>query len=975
MILSPWKRLFFFLGFSGLLYFLYPTNTEMVLLHLQSDDPIQGQRFMEQALAKDPEDFDLLVFSGELHWAHDQVDPAISDLRKAVSIKPNNLRALILQATYLEWALRLDDALAAWEKVDIRDPGRPGVAMKLASIAKYLNRPGLAGFWAAKWLAQERPIPKRLAGSPLMKPWVKGLARLARERLAAGKDAQEDDSSALRDDVLYSMAASLYKTLSNEEEVVLPSTDSLYMEFVRSGFEDEALALALALDGNGLALTERFKLLTVLDLAGLGDRVPPVMLEMAKKAPEQENALLAFLELGEQQGDLDTKTLVLERLTRVNPVQERYKTELIGLYVESGNYDRIAELMDRLAWFTGEGVRFVRQVMAAAFVSNDEPFMQKVSNEAEKVKNPAPDILSARVRLAIALHDLDRVSEIYKVLYEVSPAEAPELLKSLLSDNRDYNPEAMAEALTVALSLSPHDVTLLRLAARNAMTRGRPDQAFGLFRRLLVLTHGSEELVQLVAAARESSTPEFFVEDALDLGFKYVGETVQTLDLATDIYLELDKPVKAYQAARKASELVSDSAHVSRMLELAKSSGRSEDAREAVRLALSLLPNDPALARQAVELAMGENNLAQAEQEANRLLKLEPGNVWAIRQLADIYSWTNRYQQAIGMLAKLASSGQASTADLVQLAAFKESAGEGVAALEMVLELLKRDPNNREIAAQAINYALWNNRPRIAAELSEKLAGKPGGEKYQLQAGTAWLAAGESTKALPWLEKARTSGQGGVETLRLLARAYQALNRQRSAQEILLELERRVPLTPEDVIAIAQAHAALRQWSQTFGRLDPVAKQGKLDLEGQLLFCQALDNTSRKDEATPLLESLAQKCATSPADLIRVGEIAYQGGRLDLARDIFRQAVAAQPQNPLALRGLATVLADKGKRQAAAKLMESHNKVNPQDADSRIQTGELETALGNEAKAHANYMKALKLLRQPPRAMNEADGT
>ncbi|MBI4804425.1 MAG: hypothetical protein HY795_04230 [Desulfovibrio sp.] len=970
MILSPWKRLLFFLGFVGLLYFLYPTNTEMVLLHLQSDDPIQGKRFMEQALIKDPEDFDLLVFSGELHWAHDQVDAAISDLAKAVSIKPNNLRALILQATYLEWAMRLDDALAAWERVEIRDPGRPGVAMKIASIAKYLDRSDLAGFWSAKWLAQERTIPKRLAGNPLMKPWINGLASLARDRLAAAEGTRENVVSTLQDDLLYFMSANLFKILNSNEDLPPPNSETLYMEYVKSGFEGEALALALALDGNGLALTERFKLLTVLDLAGLSDRVPPVMLEMAKKAPDQENALLAFLELGEQQGDLDTKTLVLERLASVNPRQERYKTELIGLYVESGNYDRIAELMDRLAWFTGEGVRFVRQVMAAAFVSNDEPFMQKVSNEAEKVNNPAPDILSARVRLAIALHDLNKVSEIYKVLYEFSPAEAPELLKSLLSENRDFNPEAMAEALTVALSLSPQDVTLLRLAARNAMARGRPDQAVGLFRRTLVLTHNYEEFAQLVAAARESSNPKGMAEDALDLGLKYVGETPQTLDLATDVYLEIDKPVLAYQTARRAAELSPDPAHVSRMIELAQSSGRSEDAREAVKLARALLPNDPALARQAVELAMGNSDLVQAEQEAIRLLKLEPGNTWGMRQLADIYSWTNRYSQAAGMLARLAAAGHASTADLLQLAALKESAGEGLAALEMLRDILKQDPNNREVAAQAINYALWNNRPKIAAELSEKLAGKPGGEKYQLQAGTAWLAAGEATRALPWLEKARASGQGGVEALRLLAQAYQSLNRQRSTQEILFELERRASLTPEDNIALAQAHAALRQWPQVLGRLDQVAKLGKLDLEGQLLFCQALDNTSRKNEATPLLESLAQRCASSPADLIRVGEIAYQGGRLDLARDIFRQAVKDQPQNPQALRGLATVLSDKGKRHDAARLMDSHNKINPQDADSRIQSGELETALGNEAKAHANYMKALKLLRQPSRAVN-----
>lgn len=970
MILSPWKRLLYLLGFSGLLYFLFPTNTEMVLLYLQSDDPIQGKRFMKQALVKDPEDFDLLVFSGELHWAHDQVDAAISDLQQAVQIKPNNLRALILQATYLEWTLRLDEALAAWERVDIRDPGRPGVAMKIASIAKYLNRPALAGFWSAKWITQERTIPKRLAGDPLMKPWVNVLIRLASERLVAGEDAQKDDAVALRDELLYSMAASLYKTLSDDEEALPPSSETLYLEFVKSGFENEALTLALALDGNGLALTERFKLLTVLDLAGLGDRVPLVMLEMAKKAPEQENALLAFLELGEQQGDLDTKTLVLERLTRINPRHERYNTELIGLYVETGNYDRISELMDRLAWFTGEGVRLVRQVMAAAFVSNDEPFMQKVSSEADKVKNPAPDVLSARVRLAMALHDLDKVSEIYKVLYEVSPEEAPELLKSLLSENRDFNPQAMAEALTVALSLSPQDVTLLRLAARNAMARGRPDQAFGLFRRLLGLTHSYDDLVQLVAAARESSTPEGFVEEALDLGYKYVGETPQTLDLTTDVYLEFDKPVQAFRAARKAAELAPDSAHVSRMLTLAQSTGRPEDGREAVRLARTLQPDNPDLTRLEVVLALGDSDLALAEQDLKQLLTLDPGNAWAIRQLADIYSWTNRYPQAAGMLAKLAASGQASTAELLNLAAFRESSGQGVAALEMVLELLKRDPNNREIAAQAINYALWHDRPKLAAELSEKLASQPGGEMYQIQAGTAWLAAGESAKALPWLEKARRAGQGGVDTLRLLAQAYQALNRFRNVQEVLFELERRAALSPEEVTAMAQAHVALRQWPEAFDRLAPLIRQGKLGLEGQYLFCQALDNTSRKDEATPLLESLARRCASSPQDLIRVGEIAYQGGRLDLSRRIFEQVVAIQPQNPQALRGLATVLADKGKRREAARLMESHNTVNPGDADARIQSGELETALGNEAKAHANYMKALKLLRQPPRAMN-----
>lgn len=1000
MIMRPWKRLLYFLSLSGLLYFLYPTNTEMVLLNLESDDPIRGKRYLETTLEEHPDDFDLLVLSAELHWAHDQVEPALRELERALTIKPRNLRALTLNATYLEWAQSMDKAFTAWEKVIERDPKRDDVLLKLAGMAAVMDRTEQAGLYAAKWVKTQRKLPRELDQSPFFKAANATLQGLADSVL-------QGQPTALDNMLVYEIASAFALARTSFEDGgrdFSAFTARMMNSFLRTGKVDKAVDLAMAMDALGDGFDYRQNLFAMLALAGMSDRADDALVRMVQAAPEQEQTVLALLNMGTEQGLSHARTLALERLTKLNPAEERYRSMLIAQYVDSGHYDRIADLMDHLAWFTGAGLRYVKQVVSAAFVSGDEPFMAKVANESDKINIRDPDLLTAKTRLSLALRDFKKAAELTQILKDMPPAESTAVLKGILESGKDYDPEAMGEALSLALDISPKDVELLRASVTIDTTRGRPDAAYSMARRCLLLTQQRQDFERLVQLSRETNAATASMEESARLGQTLLGADPLAMRLVADLFLELDKPVEAYQIARDLALNSAAGADVARMLELAQYTGRGQDLRDALGLARAIRPEDPGIVRLSAELALGDSDLAQAEVAYQDLLRrdpkdpeplkrlvdiyswtnrpelaepmlrqlarLEPRNPALLRQLADIYSWTNRPAQAVEALEQLKALGQATRQEMLRLAEAKEWAGQGLAALEIVQEMLAKHPADQELLRLAVQYALWHGRARLAAELSERQCALPGGDKFLSQTGMCWLGASEPRKALPWLLAARDRNPSDIENQRLLIQAYQGLNRHKDTLDIAQALEARGALGPEDTLAVASAHAGLGDWKAVLERLAPLSRKAALDDEAQLLYAQAQDKAGSRPEAEKLLQALAAKHARSAAMLVRVGEIALAGARLELAETVFRSALAAQPRNPVAMRGLATVLSDLGKRQKALQVMTALNAVNPNDSDSRMQTGELQSALGNEAQARREYKKALRLLNQPTGKLN-----
>lgn len=965
MILRPWKRLAYLAFFVALLYLLFPTNTEMVLLHLQSDDPIKGERFLSEALARQPDDFDLRVLSAELHWAHGRVEPALDDLSRALSLKPANLRALILNATYLEWALRQDDAYSAWESVARRDPKRADLHLKLAAMAASLGKTKEAAAHAARWVNTSGPPPRDLASIPYFNAAWGVLSHLAGETLSGGGDE-------LADDALYKLAATYSRSLEEHAGGGGDFKDNaarLMRICILAGLVDDASGAAMRLDKESGGFEARALLFDLMEFAGMNSRAEEAMLAMVRQAPDQEETLQALLSLGEDQGMQQAKMLALERLSRVNPDEERYRAQLIAQYVDAGRYDRIADLMDRLAWFTGSGLKYAKQVVAAAFVSGDRTFMDRVSRESERISTNDPEIISSRARLALALRDYKKGAELAQILGELAPSETAAVIKKVLEQG-EYDPEAMGDALAVALSLTPEDAQLMRASALNTRARGHFDAAFSLMRRTLLISRAWEDFLLLVEFAHDASGSSASLAEALKAGDRLFARDPKYLRAASDIRLGLDDAPGAYDAQLALFRLQPDREGAARLMELAQGTGRPGDVREALDMALAAYPGDVDLIRRSTLAALADSDLPRAEAALLELLRLSPGDADALRQLADVASWTGRPALEAKTLQRLRDTGAASGQDLARLAQALEASGDGLAALDIVTGLLDKNPRDGELLRMGMQYALWNGRPGEAALLGERLCRLPGGDAWLVQTGEAWLAASEPARAAPWLERAKEAGREGGQARRLLVRVYQWLEKPGKVLEIARELEASASLTPAETLAVASAHAALGGWREAFGRLDRLRRETALDAEGELLLCRTLDRLGRRDEARAAMEAFARAHAKSAPLLVRLGEAAFAAGLRDLAGDAFRDALAAQPSNPAAMRGLATVLAEEGRPAKAAKLMDGHNRINPSDADSRIQTAELYASTGNDAKARREYKKALRLLNRPAKGVN-----
>ncbi len=313
-------------------------------------------------------------------------------------------------------------------------------------------------------------------------------------------------------------------------------------------------------------------------------------------------------------------------------------------------------------------------------------------------------------------------------------------------------------------------------------------------------------------------------------------------------------------------------------------------------------------------------------------------------------------------------------------------------------EVRKLAPGTAEVHAKlGVIYFQQGKFTQAVPALRQALKLKPGLPNAQTLLAMSLSELGRYAEALPELEKAfRRSGDPALKRMTglQLERAYTGLQRDRSAVEVALELNRLYPDDPEILYQTGRlfgnfAYVTMRKladvapssvWRyQAAG--EAYQSQGEYDLAlknylevlkaeprrpgmhyrvGRVLQLRAQQTNTEAPDAARQFEQELEIDPTNANAAYELGEMLRKSGEFTKAQDYFQQAVRYYPDFQEARSGLGAVLLSMGKPDLALPHLRKSVELDPNDEVGYYRLSQAFRATGNTAE----QQKALQEYRR-----------
>ncbi|HEY2434214.1 MAG TPA: tetratricopeptide repeat protein [Vicinamibacterales bacterium] len=318
-------------------------------------------------------------------------------------------------------------------------------------------------------------------------------------------------------------------------------------------------------------------------------------------------------------------------------------------------------------------------------------------------------------------------------------------------------------------------------------------------------------------------------------------------------------------------------------------SGRQADAEQVLKDALTLAPADPAVNRLMALLYEASNRHAEAEPFLKAAANA-PHAADSKLALVDFYLASNRYAEASAILQPLRTDPAFATRAQLRAAEIERRQGRGDAALQLVADLLKREPRNVDVLlAHALLLQQKGDSAGALADANQAIAADPTSAPAQFVKGRVLVA----------LRRPDDARQAFNETLRLNPRAAAA-----EVELARLQLQRG---TPDTAVAFA-GHAV---------KLDPRSAEAKL------VFARALRARGDYTQAEGVLRGLVDAIPQSAAVHAEMGLLSAARKRSAEARAEFETAVKLEPLQLDAVGGLLALDLSENKRESARQRIDA----------------------------------------------------
>ncbi|MDB5416410.1 MAG: putative system TPR-repeat lipoprotein [Rubritepida sp.] len=482
-------------------------------------------------------------------------------------------------------------------------------------------------------------------------------------------------------------------------------------------------------------------------------------------------------------------------------------------------------------------------------------------------------------------------------------------------------PDAAVAVLTRAAANSPRDAELYDMLGRALTAVGKPAEAVQALERAVAILPQDPALLTRLAVSRlavgDSAGSESAVNEALRNGPAQPGarEMLVTIALARGDLAAAEAELGRMEPAARRGEVASVLAGTLNLIRLDLPAARTEF-ETAVSQAPATRIGRIGLAR----TASLQGNDAEAEALIVDVLRRDPGNIEAIRRLADSARGDSpRAASALAALLAVQAANPGSPAlalAAANLLAQRRDTDQAIAILEAEPLRRLRGPAI-PIARAQVNAAASRWAPAEDAA-REALAEDPGSVQARIQLARLRMQADDPRGSEAVLREGLRAMPGNAALQQVLV----GLILEKQGADAALAEAARLAAQPNAMPAAAGLRGEVLmtagrplEAAQAFAVAMRTAPGGAL---AQRLSA-AWRAAGRPDEAAAALKD---RLEAAPDDLEALGVLAQLdlvAGRMTEAEDRLRQVIAHAPENAIALNNLAWVLSERGSPAALAE--------------------------------------------------------
>lgn len=929
---------------------------------LTAGDPQGAIQDFENALARDPNNPQVLYFLGNLYLQLNQVGQGLTYLSRSVELMPQNMQLRLVLAKAYEQFGRLDDAMREYQEIMRRAPdsaeGREAEERN-RSVAEQrrISRPPDT--------VTQRDLDALVAEGrrQLDERDSVGALRVFKSVLAHDPDNVE---------ILY-FAGNLHMSLGQPVPGIayLRRAAALAPDLARLRF-----TLAQAYEYNGLLEDALQELLAA---ASIGAGTPEG--EAARQRVPELTAKLRAQREAEAIPDMATEEVLAEGRRHLDARNSEQALRYFKAYLLD-NPDNV-----EVRYFVGNLLLTLNQPVAGI-------------RELERAAALAPDLARLRLTLAQA-YDLHGATESAIAEYTAVAAMAPDTPEGNTAAERE---SALAGRMAMigddAIILAA-DIGTLMEEAKRLYIEGDPQGSLRMFEAILVREPDNTEALYLASIVyramnrpREGITalqraaalePE---RKALRLELAQAFERVGLMGDALREYGVLAKDKASPELAALAETRI-------QMLGAMRALGAEPpDPQEAARIygeVLTRYPDDPPLFSEAMGLMVEGQYIDETRTMLEKVIAARPGHVLPRMFLADLHLFRNDLQSAIGQyetVLQVLPADHPSRQDVeVRLANVRGMQGlregEYATAKEQFEKIIALSPPAAAVTHDArlnLTASLVGLGDTAGAELALRAMIEENSDDAgaRIRLGSLYYDTGRPEEAAREFEELLVRARGtpaANQASQFLTQIYSAPEGQelkaRVQDSLLGQLQADTDANPDDLAAWSRLTMLLLQLNrreeaitgmENMVRLNPdnlAAKEGLGDM---------YDQGSAYDKAvavyTDILDrSRDQEVQRRIGEKIKLmeGKKAFNDGKSGLAMQRFEEVAAANPDNFLANFYLAILYAEAERYEEAAHAYEEVVRVQPNHTGARVNLGVMYEQLNREEDAIVQYRDAIRL--------------
>ncbi|MEA2082765.1 MAG: tetratricopeptide repeat protein [Thermodesulfobacteriota bacterium] len=272
------------------------------------------------------------------------------------------------------------------------------------------------------------------------------------------------------------------------------------------------------------------------------------------------------------------------------------------------------------------------------------------------------------------------------------------------------------------------------------------------------------------------------------------------------------------------------------------------------------------------------------------------------------------------------------------MASYYENQGRSIKALDHVLILLKKHPDNPSLLKRAGKFLVDSGRfDKALPHIQRYIKQRPKDKQAIRSLVGIHAALGNESDTLAALETYfRVESNPDPENLKKAARLYDAAGRFREAIPLYKKLLLKTPDDPEilamladDLIAIGEADGALSMWKHLV-RVEP----DRVDVYRSM--ADLLERLDRRRELVEMLETVHELRPDDEATILRLAMGYLEQGDFDKSRTFFDRITGSGQKRPEFFAGRGDLHERLGMQEHALNDYEEAVRLNPSDTDTRL---------------------------------------